>query len=194
MASYSPPGIEKTEMISALAMEKRGFFPPEVSHTHTLLETNISPKKWHFEDDFPFPQVGYVSSLEGSPCKKWPSQQESRKFPLPSHHFSGDLLLVSGIGICSGSNPGSGTKTPKKRPLLQIWPPRIVLEFKGVPCSNMAKMCCNFPTTYKKTGVKNDGTTTHPVNSPIQWKMDPGLSRCISYWKKKWWIFQQSLC
>ena len=22
-------------------------------------------KKWHFEDDFPFPQVGYVNSLEG---------------------------------------------------------------------------------------------------------------------------------
>ena len=32
----------------------------------TLQETNISPQKWHFEDDFPFPQVGYVSSLEGS--------------------------------------------------------------------------------------------------------------------------------
>jgi len=27
--------------------------------------TNISPKKWHFEDDVPFPQVGYVNSLEG---------------------------------------------------------------------------------------------------------------------------------
>ena len=23
------------------------------------------PPKWHFEDDFPFPKVGYVSSLEG---------------------------------------------------------------------------------------------------------------------------------
>ena len=23
------------------------------------------PQKWHFEDDFPFPQVGYVNSLEG---------------------------------------------------------------------------------------------------------------------------------
>ena len=28
--------------------------------------TNISPQKWHFEDDFPFPQVGYVNSLEGT--------------------------------------------------------------------------------------------------------------------------------
>ena len=32
--------------------------------SHTLQGTNIS-QKWHFEDDFPFPQVGYVSSLEG---------------------------------------------------------------------------------------------------------------------------------
>ena len=26
------------------------------------------PQKWHFEDDFPFPQMGYVNYLEGS---KW---------------------------------------------------------------------------------------------------------------------------
>ena len=32
----------------------------------TLQGTNISPPKWHFKDDFPFPQVGYVSSLEGT--------------------------------------------------------------------------------------------------------------------------------
>ena len=32
----------------------------------TLLETNISHTKALFEDDFPFPQVGYVSSLEGT--------------------------------------------------------------------------------------------------------------------------------
>ena len=23
-------------------------------------------QKWHFEDDFPFPKVGYVNSLEGT--------------------------------------------------------------------------------------------------------------------------------
>ena len=32
----------------------------------TLQETNISPQKWHFEDDFPFPKVGYVNPLEGT--------------------------------------------------------------------------------------------------------------------------------
>ena len=31
-----------------------------------LQGTNISPQKWHFEDDFPIPQVGYVNSLEGT--------------------------------------------------------------------------------------------------------------------------------
>ena len=32
----------------------------------TLHENNISPKNGIFEDDLPFPQVGYVSSLEGN--------------------------------------------------------------------------------------------------------------------------------
>ena len=31
----------------------------------TILGTNISPTVWHVEDDFPFPKVGCVSSLEG---------------------------------------------------------------------------------------------------------------------------------
>ena len=31
---------------------------------HTLQGTNISHQKGTFEDDFPFPKVGYVSSLE----------------------------------------------------------------------------------------------------------------------------------
>ena len=32
---------------------------------NTLQGINISPKKGIFEDDFPFPQVGYVNFLEG---------------------------------------------------------------------------------------------------------------------------------
>ena len=31
----------------------------------TLQETNISPKNGIFDDDFPFPKVGYVNPLEG---------------------------------------------------------------------------------------------------------------------------------
>ena len=41
-----------------------------VQKKSTLQESNISPKnlqKWHFEDDFPFPKVGYVNPLEGKP-------------------------------------------------------------------------------------------------------------------------------
>ena len=49
----------KTEIISG---EKGGHL--------TLQGTYISPKKWHFEDDFPFPKVGYVNSLEGIPFQR----------------------------------------------------------------------------------------------------------------------------
>ena len=35
-----------------------------VGQSNTVLGTNISPEKPIFEDDFPFPKVGYVSSLE----------------------------------------------------------------------------------------------------------------------------------
>ena len=35
----------------------------------TLQETNISPENGIFEDDFPFPQVGYVNPLEGTNCE-----------------------------------------------------------------------------------------------------------------------------
>ena len=36
----------------------------------TLLGTNISPTNGTFEDDFSFPKVGYVNSLEGKYLKK----------------------------------------------------------------------------------------------------------------------------
>ena len=35
------------------------------SSKNTLHGSKHMPQKWHFEDDFPFPQVGYVNSLEG---------------------------------------------------------------------------------------------------------------------------------
>ena len=41
------------------------WFVTQMLEMFTLQETNISPKKWHFEDDFPFPKVGYVHPLEG---------------------------------------------------------------------------------------------------------------------------------
>ena len=55
------------------ALEKSTFFPSKIQcwvqfEGCTLQGTNISPKNdktWHFEDDFPFPKMGYVNSLEG---------------------------------------------------------------------------------------------------------------------------------
>ena len=41
----------------------------------TLQETNISPQKWDFEDDFPFPKMGYVNSLEGIQVLQAPSSE-----------------------------------------------------------------------------------------------------------------------
>ena len=41
------------------------WFVTQMLEMFTLQETNISPQKWHFEDDFPFPKVGYVHPLEG---------------------------------------------------------------------------------------------------------------------------------
>ena len=35
------------------------------SNKGTLQGTKHIPQTWHFEDDFPFPKVGYVNSLEG---------------------------------------------------------------------------------------------------------------------------------
>ena len=48
---YTPPKFN----IEPESLFPRGY-PPGNKH--------ILPK-WHFEDDFPFPKVGYVSSLEG---------------------------------------------------------------------------------------------------------------------------------
>jgi len=38
----------------------------EIAGIFTLLGINISPQKGTLEDDFLFPQVGYVSSLEAT--------------------------------------------------------------------------------------------------------------------------------
>ena len=44
----------------------RSVAPQDAWKVSTLQGTNISHQKWHFEDDFPFPKVGYVSFLEGT--------------------------------------------------------------------------------------------------------------------------------
>ena len=56
------------------------------------------PKKWHFEDDFPFPQVGYVNSLEGIYIYIYIYTPPKDKIPnngdVPSHRID-----VSGVGM-----------------------------------------------------------------------------------------------
>ena len=49
----------------------------------TLQGTNISPQKWHFEDDFPFPKVGYVNSLEGKDVFFLGGENFPKCHPLP---------------------------------------------------------------------------------------------------------------
>ena len=55
------------EFFYGLLFTKNDFF----LERNTLQGTNISPQKWHFEDGFPFPKVGYVNSLEGRSCVNW---------------------------------------------------------------------------------------------------------------------------
>ena len=67
----------------AVVHKKKCYF------SDTLQGTNISPQKWHFEDDFPFPQVGYVNFLEGIfsslgfqvASKQWSSVTSCYPFP-----------------------------------------------------------------------------------------------------------------
>ena len=50
---------------------------------NTFRATNISPPKGIFEDDFPLPKVGYVSSLEGNPwilISEWTVNEGQRLF------------------------------------------------------------------------------------------------------------------
>ena len=66
------PGSQRT------ASKRRGFFWKKHGSWSgssknltnvTLLGTNISPTQGMFEDDLPFPKVGYVNSLEGNQLK-----------------------------------------------------------------------------------------------------------------------------
>ena len=54
-------------IVQVLLMDRVAALSDHV--VNTLQGTNISPWKGIFEDDFPFPQVGYVNSLEGIPLQ-----------------------------------------------------------------------------------------------------------------------------
>jgi len=66
----------------------------KIAKNDTLQGSNISPKNWHFEDDFPFPKVGYVNSLEGI--------SSSHPFNFPTFSTTNSFLPLQGhaAGTC----------------------------------------------------------------------------------------------
>ena len=62
---------------------------------NTLLATNISAPKGTFEDDFPFSEVGYVSSLEGR-CSTVSIQSIQKA----------SILLKWNVAVCIGTDDG----------------------------------------------------------------------------------------
>ena len=51
------PGFpKKIQLVGGVFSRKLGLPSRELTYP---------PQKWHFEDDFPFPKVGYVNSLAG---------------------------------------------------------------------------------------------------------------------------------
>ena len=72
---------------------------------------------WHFEDDFPIPKVGYVSSLEGNPLKMYFLLKmrvfHSRHPPVPSSRPSllgggscGALMVGPAENVMKNLRPG----------------------------------------------------------------------------------------
>ena len=57
---YLPTNLLAETQVSVTA--SRSFFFAKNVDLYTSI---IFPQKWHFEDDFPFPKVGYVNCLEG---------------------------------------------------------------------------------------------------------------------------------
>ena len=81
------------------------FFEIKLSGNNgTLQGTNISPKKWHFEDDFPnFPFGGIcIHSLEGSKLVPWNKRGE-RGGANGSIRFSPEIGMGANNGFFSAS-------------------------------------------------------------------------------------------
>ena len=74
------------------------------------------PPKWHFEDDFPIPKVGYVSSLEGTPIS-------FALCPLPCNPVANEWVKVE-IPDELASWEGEQAKW-NARSVLFIWEPKI---------------------------------------------------------------------
>ena len=71
----------------------------------TILQgTNISPKNGMFEDDFPFPKVGYVNPLEGNIFQRgWFNHQPEWSILCPSFR----LAATGRGGVATPRTPGN---------------------------------------------------------------------------------------
>ena len=108
----------------------------------TLLGTNISPKNGIFEDDFPFPKVGYVSSLEG----KLLLASFSCKIDQLCYHdlfFLGSWLRIDG--------PASG-----KQRFISFW-----WSIQGGPEIRTQHFCCWFGHTLLRQGFFHFSDSKH---------------------------------
>ena len=54
-----------------MRLEIKNIHASNKTQSFTLQGTNISPWEGIFEDDFPFPKVGYVNPLEGTLKENW---------------------------------------------------------------------------------------------------------------------------
>ena len=66
-ALLTPPAVVRTHIFKgAVAMDGEGRWQMRNPLEIPSRELTYPPQKGTFENDFPFPQVGYVSSLEGT--------------------------------------------------------------------------------------------------------------------------------
>jgi len=61
-----PSGKGRYNIAKNQAVSKKRLFRLNIPENGTLKGTHISPNNGTVEDDFPFPRLGYVSSLEGN--------------------------------------------------------------------------------------------------------------------------------
>ena len=76
-------------------------------NSDTLQGTNISPKNGIFEDDVPFPKVGYVNSLEGTLfcCGGWLGGGFPKTPRIRNAERSQGRMPPFGLGYCWMSRP-----------------------------------------------------------------------------------------
>ena len=93
----------------------------------TLQGTNISPYQGTFEDDFAFPQVGYVNSLEGIQFGRIPGYPESNYTVVMASHSTPNFggMAIAPHPSFSGVSNGTwkiryGSLRTKEIPIISL--------------------------------------------------------------------------